>query len=104
MVTRSTSPASTTRQPDQYQYHIRTFASVFGNVRTDGINEFRSSLQKRFLLGEKRIFQIRFEAFNLLNHPVFAAANTTASNSAFGTISSMANKPRSAQLVARLGF
>jgi hypothetical protein len=89
---------------DQYQYHLRTFASTYGNVRSDGINEFSGSLQKRFAIGEKRAFQIRAEAFNLMNHPVFAAANTTASNSAFGTISSMANKPRSVQLVARFQF
>ena len=89
---------------DQFQYHIRTFASTFGNLRTDGINEFRGSLQKRFVFAEKRMLQLRFEVFNLMNHPVFAAANTTASNSAFGTISSMANKPRSAQLVAKLVF
>ena len=73
-------------------------------MRSDGINEWRGSLQKRFVFAEKRMFQLRFEAFNLLNHPVFAAANTTASNSGFGTITGMANKPRSAQIVARLVF
>lgn len=89
---------------DQYQYHIRTFSSTFGNVRSDGINEFSGSLQKRFVFAEKRAFQLRVEAFNLMNHPVFAAANNTASSSAFGTITSMANKPRSVQLVARFQF
>jgi hypothetical protein len=93
-----------TKSADQYQYHIRTFASTFGNVRSDGINEFSASIQKRFEFAEKRAFQIRAEAFNLMNHPVFAAANTAATNSAFGTISSMANKPRSIQLVARFQF
>jgi hypothetical protein len=89
---------------DQFQYHVRTFASTFGNVRSDGINEIGGSIQKRFRLGETRNFQIRFEGFNLLNHPVFAAPNNTASSSAFGTITSMANKPRSMQVVARLVF
>jgi hypothetical protein len=89
---------------DQYQFHLRTFATTFSNVRTDGINDFSASLQKRFPIGEKRNFQIKFEAFNLMNHPVFAAANSTASSSAFGTISSQLNRPRLVQVVARLVF
>jgi hypothetical protein len=92
------------KSADAFQYHLRTFASTFGNVRSDGINEFSGSLQKRFQLGEKRNFQIRAESFNLLNHPTFAAANNTASSSAFGTITAMANKPRAVQLVARFQF
>jgi hypothetical protein len=89
---------------DQYQFHLRTFATAFGNVRTDGINNFDMSVQKRFSLGEKRNFQIKFESFNLMNHAVFAAANNTASSSTFGTISSQANRPRLIQVVARLVF
>jgi len=88
----------------QFQYHIRTFASTYGDIRSDGINEIGGSMQKRFYIGERRMFQIRFEGFNLLNHPVFAAANTTVSSSAFGTITAMANKSRSMQVVARLVF
>jgi hypothetical protein len=89
---------------DQYQFHLRTFASAFGNVRQDGINNFDMSVQKRFRIGEKRNFQIKFESFNLINHPVFGAPNNTASNSAFGTISSQANRSRLIQIVARLVF
>ena len=89
---------------DQYQFHLRTFASAFGNVRSDGINNFDASLQKRFMIGEKRNFQIKFESFNLMNHAVFAAANNTASSSTFGTITSQANRPRLVQVVARLVF
>ena len=92
------------KSAEQFQYHIRTFPSTFGNIRSDGINEIGGSMQKRFRFGERRMFQIRFEGFNLLNHPVFAAANNTVSNSAFGTITSMANKSRSMQVVARLIF
>jgi len=89
---------------DQYQFHIRTFASAFSNVRADGINEFSGSLRKGFNLGEKRSFQIKVEGFNLFNHAVFAAPNNTASSSAFGTITAQANRPRLLQLVARLVF
>lgn len=93
-----------TKTADQFQYHIRTFASAFSNLRTDGINNFDGSLLKRFDIREKSYFQIRAEVFNLINHPVFGAANNTVSNSAFGTITSQANRPRMIQFVARLVF
>jgi hypothetical protein len=92
------------RNTDQFQFHVRTFASAFGNVRADGINEISGSMQKRFALGEQRMFQLRVEVFNLANHPVFAAPNNTASSSSFGQITGQANRPRLVQLVARLVF
>jgi len=89
---------------NQFQYHVRTFSTAFSDVRSDGINEFAGSILKKFTLGERRYLQLRAEAFNIFNHPVFAAANNTASSSAFGTISSVANRPRLIQIVARLAF
>jgi hypothetical protein len=89
---------------DQYQFHVRTFASAFSNVRSDGINEVAASLQKKFSLGEKRNLQIKAEGFNLVNHAVFAAPNNTASSSTFGQITGQANRPRLIQFVARLVF
>ena len=92
------------KSADQFQYHVRTFATAFANLRTDGINNFDGSVLKRFAIREKAYVQVRAEVFNLLNHPVFAAANNTASNSAFGTITSQANRSRMIQFVARLVF
>ena len=93
-----------TKSADQFQYHIRTFSTTFPDVRADGINNMDASLQKRFNFGERRYFQLRAEAFNFLNHPAFAAANTTATNSGFGTITAMANRSRAVQLVGRIIF
>ena len=87
-----------------FQYHVRTFSTAFSDIRTDGINEAAASVLKRFNFGERRYIQLRAEAFNVLNHPVFGPANTTANNSAFGTITSQANRPRSMQAVLRLVF
>jgi hypothetical protein len=87
-----------------FQYHIRTFSTMFSNLRADGINQYDPSLSKRFAFTEKSFLQLRLEAFNALNHPVFAAPSTTASNSAFGTITASANRFRTLQVGARLVF
>jgi hypothetical protein len=90
---------------DQFQYHIRTFSTTFGNIRADGINQLDSSVLKTFLFGEShRYLQLRGEMFNVPNHPVFAAPNTTATNSAFGTITATVNRFRTVQVSARIVF
>jgi hypothetical protein len=90
------------KSADAFNYHLRTFPTAFSNLRADGINQWDPSLSKRFTLTEKASVQIRMEAYNVLNHPVFAAPSTTASNSAFGTITATANRFRTIQLGARL--
>jgi hypothetical protein len=92
------------KSADQFQFHIRTFSTTFGNLRQDGINEWSPSVSKRFTLGEKASLQLRGEAYNVLNHPVFAAPNTTGTNTAFGTINTQANRPRTLQIGTRFIF
>ena len=92
---------------DQFEYHVRTFSSTFGNLRMDGINNLDASLLKNFYMTEVRYFQLRFEAFNSLNHPSFGALGTpittpTATN--FGDLTTQANLPRQIQLGARFVF
>ena len=89
---------------DQFQYHIRTFSTTFPNLRADGINEWSPSLSKRVFFGEKASLQLRLEAYNVINHPTFAAPNTTVTNAAFGTITAQANRPRTLQIGARFVF
>ncbi len=89
---------------DAFNYHLRTFPTTFNNLRADGINQLDASLAKRFSLGEQRRFELRFEANNLPNHPIFAAPNTTANSSGFGQITATANRFRTIQLVGRLYF
>jgi hypothetical protein len=94
-----------TKSADAFSYHIRTFPTMISALRQDGINQWDPSLLKRFNFTEKAFFQLRLEFFNVLNHPVFPAPNTTASNALFGNISgAQANRPRSIQLGARLVF
>jgi hypothetical protein len=90
-----------TKSADQFQFHIRTFSTTFGNLRQEGINNFDASLLKSFRFTERSYFQVRFESFNIVNHPTFSAPNTTATSTSFGLISAQANLPRQIQLGAR---
>jgi hypothetical protein len=90
---------------NQFAYHLRTFSTMFPDVRQDGVNQMDASVLKDFAIGERRpTLTLKCDIFNLLNHPVFGAPNVTPTNSAFGTITSMANKSRALQLAARLVF
>jgi hypothetical protein len=88
----------------QLQYHIRTFSTTFPNLRQDGINNFDSSLLKRFNFTERMYFQLRLEVFNIVNHPTFAAPNAQATNANFGIITAQSNRPRTIQIGARFVF
>ena len=93
-----------TAAADALNYHIRTFPTAFSSLRADGINQWDVSLLKRLDITEKLHFQLRAEAFNAINHPVFAGPNTTASNRQFGQITATANRFRTLQLGARIAF
>lgn len=94
-----------TSSSNAFAYHVRTFSSTFPNIRQDGINEWDPSILKRFSFTEKKYLQLRFEFFNVLNHPTFAAPNTlSATSSSFGVITAVANRPRTVQLGARFVF
>jgi hypothetical protein len=81
---------------------VRVFPSAFGNLRQDGVNSVDLSAIKQFSFRERVKLQYRFEAFNAFNHPVFAAPNTTPTSTAFGTITSQANSPRTVQMGLRM--
>ncbi len=93
-----------TKAADAFNYHLRTFPTTFNNLRGDGINQLDASVLKRFRISETKRFELRFEAYNLPNHPVFAAPNTQASASGFGTITATANRFRTMQAIARIYF
>jgi hypothetical protein len=84
--------------------HIRTLPTQVANARQDGIDTFDFSLTKSCRITEKVKAQLRSDFFNALNRPQFAAPNLTPTNSAFGTITSQANLPRTIQVSLRLSF
>jgi hypothetical protein len=94
-----------TSSSNVFAYHLRTFSTTFPNVRQDAINEWDPSVLKSFRFKERGYLQLRFEFFNMLNHPNFSAPGTmSATSSAFGVITSTANRPRTIQLGARIVF
>lgn len=66
---------------------LGTFGNLGRNVVTGpGIFSVDFSTLKNFNFTERQFLQLRFEAFNFLNHPNFADPNMSLSANAFGTI------------------
>jgi hypothetical protein len=87
-----------------YSFHYRTPIS---SVRIDGFNNLDASLLKDFHISSGKYLQLRFETYNLMNHPAFAQPNVTSSSATnFGYIPSVfANsQPRQVQLGGRFVF
>jgi hypothetical protein len=93
--------ASSTRP----SYHYRTWPFYFSNLRTDAMNNYDISINKRYRLNERGMeIQVRLESLNAFNHPQFAAPQIDQFNSAFGQITATANYPRQMQAVFRFSF
>ena len=89
-------------QPNSYNY--RQFPTSFNNLRSDATNNADISMLKNFAIRETMKLQYRFEAFNALNRPQFAAPNLSPTSKAFATITSQANSSRVIQMGLRLTF
>jgi Carboxypeptidase regulatory-like domain/TonB-dependent Receptor Plug Domain len=84
-----------------------TFGSTprtFNSVRSDKTQTIDLSLHKNVKITERMALQIRAEAFNLANTPVFSPPGTTYGSSTFGVVNSQANQPRIVQLALKLQF
>jgi hypothetical protein len=93
-----------TASGSQFLYHLRTLPTTFSNLRQDGQNNMDASIIKKVDVTERAYLQLRLEAFNLMNHPTFAAPNMQVTNSTFGTITTQSNRPRQLQLGVRFAF
>jgi len=77
------------------------------NLRVPGTNNATLALFKDIPLNKMREgsrLQIRAEAFNALNHPVFGGIQTTFGNGNFGDVTSQVNTPRNIQMGLQLYF
>jgi hypothetical protein len=64
------------------------------------------SLFRQFPIRESKMIEIRGEAFNIFNHPVYGPPDTNFSDPSFGVVSSLArgSTPRQIQLGLKLYF
>ncbi len=94
-------------------YNKAAFASpptyTFGNesrnmLRTDWYKGLDLSLERMFPIHEEKRFEVRLDAFNALNTPVFGKPQTTITNKAFNTVSSTASSARQLQVAAKFYF
>jgi hypothetical protein len=57
-------------------------------MKGPGVFQLDLALSRMFRIGEKRMVQLRGEAFNLPNHTNFAVPNSALNGGTFGTITS----------------
>jgi hypothetical protein len=80
---------------------------TYTGIRVPNLQQFDSNLAKNFALYSQYKLQLRLEAFNVLNHPLWQEGyNGTASDPNFGTIErgawGQSNLPRQVQIAAKI--
>jgi hypothetical protein len=89
------------------EYAFGNAPRATGMVRTPTAFNTNMSIQKVFLLSKLREganFELRLEAENALNHPVFGTPDTSVDDPNFGVISYTSNGPRQVQLGGKFNF
>jgi hypothetical protein len=77
---------------------------MIGAVRSPGMNNVNVTLSKSFRVTERAKVDFRASTFNFLNHPVFAAPNTTFGQANFGKVANQANLNRQMEFAAKIVF
>jgi len=88
-------------------YTLGNAPRAIGSVRTPFFFTSNLSMEKDFSLSrahEGMIFELRLEAQNAFNHPVFGTPNTSVDDPNFGVISYTTVGPRQVQLALKLSF
>jgi hypothetical protein len=84
-------------------------SGTFGNVRRNSLRgpsgfTFDTALSRKIPVTEGKEFTLRFEAFNLFNHPVLGNPNTSKNSSNFGTIQTQSGTSRTLQAAVKFAF
>jgi hypothetical protein len=86
-------------------FTLRTTPDVFPNIRTPTAPQFNVSLEKTFWFGEKYVLQLRGEAYNATNSPIFPGPDTNYKDARFGQLPlEQKNFPRYVQVAAKFVF
>jgi hypothetical protein len=75
-----------------------------GSLRGPGLSTFDASLQKQFSIFESLHSEFRFEAVNVLNHPIFNQPDMTVSDASFGVSKTTTATQGARQLQLALKF
>ena len=86
--------------PPLYTYGNCGRDTLFGPGRWN----WDQSLFKNFPIKERVNLQLRFDAFNVFNHPQFGQPNATIGSPQAGTITSIVGNPRQLQVAAHISF
>ena len=81
-------------------YTLRTLSGVLPGIRTEVPTTLDLSLFKTFKIQEKVRVQLRANAYNLANTPIFGGPNTTSGVIGIGQV----NDPRIVELGLKLNF
>ena len=73
-------------------------------LRLAGLTDFDAAFSKRVRFTEHKALELRWEAFNVLNHPNFSGYVNTFGSSQFNTYTTTATNARAMQLSARFIF
>ena len=85
-------------------YTFGNMSRTSGYLRNPGAINLDVSLFKQFAMTEKVKLELRGEAFNVSNTPVFSGPDVGVSDANFGGITSQANSPRDIQIAAKILF
>ncbi len=78
-------------------------SAPLGILEGPGLLQFNTALSKQFRIAERKMLQLRWEAFNTFNRVNYSSPNNNIASSQFGTITS-ANTARYMQLGAKFLF
>jgi len=87
---------------EQLASNIRTFNTMFNNLRRDPAKNLDASLLKEITFRERKYLQLRFEAYNITNRVTFNAPDVRPNVATFGLITGQANTERRVQIAARI--
>jgi hypothetical protein len=101
-------PAGDTIRNGVYQdfaAYIRNYPTRWGNIRQQGVSELVVGLYKNFAFNSTTRLQLRFDAFNALNHPRFGGPDTNPGDSSFGVVKlQQVNQARTVELGGKFYF
>jgi len=85
-------------------YTFGNLGRTLTGVRASSAHNVDLSLFKSFKPRERLTVELRAEAFNFTNTPIFSSPNVTLGSTTFGVVSGQENTPRQVQLGLKLLF